>query len=903
MCQQSHGHGADCVNKETTTNNVNSSPEEGNSGPAGGSSGAGFEVSKASQITSASNVYFSDADSPWHYEISSNLDSTYNTGMTSDASLATFLSRPIKIFTTQWTPSAQLFDSFNPWKEYFDDFNVLQKLNRFRNLRCNMCLKIMLNGNPFYYGRALLSYNPYRTNDDVTLNRAFFEEDLVGASQKPHVLLDPCSSQGAEMCIPFIYPENWFDITEANWTSDLGLVTIHDFDVLQHANGGVDPISVNVFAWCENVELCIPTAAQVQSGPSDLKLDEFGYPIFEAQAGGPKKSKSKRRMTNTNTNDEFKSRDGLISKPASAVANAANALSMIPFLAPYAKATSMVATKVGQIAKLFGYSRPNILGDTHVYVPRYAGNMSNTDAPENLVKLSVDSKNELTIDSRVNGMDGADELTIMSIASRESYVTQFDWPELAVTDSHLFSIQVDPMVLRTLSVAPVNEVHNTALSFATLPFQFWQGSIKFRFQVVCSEYHRGRLRIVYDPRQNNDESFNVAYSTVVDITEDRDFEYEVKWTQPRAWQNVRTLNGAAANVLFSTAATPPAVNTDFNNGQLSVYVLNELATPSVSPADIKILVWISAGDDFAVSVPRSELALDESSYFQQQAEWVVYDAQGDDAILATTQDESNTPVDSAPVPTFGSSYIPEDNQYLVYQGERVLSFRDLMRRYYYHTSYMNNTDGTGYGLRRYFLQDFPKFRGWDPNGSEVGVNSLAANAPFTYARVPLFQYLAPAFVCRRGAMRVKYILNTRPDFVSGTTATISRIDTPGVNQTGYSNIATASTLLDSGAKAIFAEALGTGSGAFVTPIGNNPTFELELPFYTRGQRFVPARDITWNTGRDHYGRHSLSSFADFNTTSDSSRWDAYWSVGEDFNLSCFVGAPVMFTYSDPTPGT
>jgi hypothetical protein len=878
------------------------SPGDNNPGLSGGSSGAGFQVSKSSQPSSTSNVHFSDSESPWHYEISSNLDETYQTGGTHDADLGSFLNRPLNIATYQWTPSSQLFETFNPWALYFNNADVLQKINRFRNLRCSMCIKVMLNGNSFYYGRALLSYNPYTVNDDVTLNRAFFEQDLVGASQKPHVLLDPCSSQGAEMCLPFIYPENWFDITRPNWTDELGLCTIHDFHVLQHANGGTDPISVNIFAWCENVEMCIPTALEAQSGSADVQLDECGYPVVVYQAqGGPKKSKAKKRLTNATT-DEFQKRDGLISKPASAIASAANALTMIPFISPYAKATSMVAEKVGQVARLFGYSRPNNLKDTEVIVPHYLGNLCNTDTTENLIKLSVDSKNELTIDSRVTGMNGADELTINSIASRETYFTQFDWPESATSGDHLFSVQADPMIVRTLVALPVTEIHQTALSFATSPFAFWQGTLKFRFQIVCSEYHRGRLRIVYDPNQNTDNAFNLAYSTVIDITEDRDIEYEVKWTQPRAWQSVLPMSVAAYFPRFTTDSAPPAVNTDYNNGQLSIYVVNDLATPSITPADVKVLCWVSAGDDFAVAAPSGNI--NTLSYFKQQAEWEVYDAQAGDE----TAVDIDNPIEAPSVPAFGGSMIPDDNQYLVYQGERIVSFRDLMRRYYYHSSLLNfnmfpNGGSPNSGMRTFLIQNYPKYYGWDPDGSDVAVASTAAPTAFNYARVPLFQYLAPAFVCRRGAMRVKYAFNARHESDICQNGYLSLAMGEGQNATSFVDFAALveGYTNDSGVKAALVEKITTTSGGIVTPLSLNPVIEAEIPFYTRGQRFIPARDLKWNTGRDHFGRHVLSTFTDTSNTQDISRWDAFWSVGEDFNLSFFVGAPVMHYYNYPDP--
>lgn len=294
------------------------------------SHGAGYSVSKATKETSTQNVHFVDGDTPWSYDVAHDSDPTTRLSGFTDAQLGDFLSRPVKIREYQWTPGSQLFEVYNPWTDFFGNADVKEKLNRFRNLRCNLKMKVLVNGNSFYYGRALLSYNPYLPSDQVTVNRAFFIQDIVQASQKPHILLDPCSSQGGELTLPFIWHENYLDITETGWPDDMGRVTIHDFDVLRHANGGTDPITVTVFVWAENLTLSVPTTSQVQSGKTDRPLDEFGFPKpYVQQAASKNSNKKTKRITNTSSNDEF-SMDGLISKPASAIAKAADALSMIP---------------------------------------------------------------------------------------------------------------------------------------------------------------------------------------------------------------------------------------------------------------------------------------------------------------------------------------------------------------------------------------------------------------------------------------------------------------------------------------------------------------------------------------------------------------------------------------------
>lgn len=755
-------------------------------------------------------------------------------------------------------------------------------------------MKILLNGNSFYYGRALVSYNPYLTEDYVTLNRAFFEQDLVAASQKPHFLLDPTTSQGGEMCIPFIWPENYLDITQFGWEDDMGRVTIHDFDILRHANGGTDPITVSVFIWAENVQLSVPTNSAAQSGTSRRPLDKLGFPTFEEQAASKPKKKTTRKVDNTRSNDEFV-KDGLISKPASAIAKAANAMSMIPVIAPYAKATELVATRIGQIAKLFGYSRPQVLEDSRTYVPRYFGNICNSDTPEPLVKLTLDSKNELSIDTRTMGLGGEDELAISAIAQRPSFWHQFDWPESAVTDTLLASMTVQPVCTRTLSAAPVTEYHPTALAFAAAPFAAWQGSIKFRFNVVASEYHRGRLRIVYNPLTNAAGAipYNTVYSTIIDITEDRDFEYEVKWADIKAWNQLQEIDVDPADN-FDTSA--PAVSTYKDNGTLSVYVVNELATPGITPASVKVQVWVSGGEDIAFAIP-SPTKLSTLSYFKEQSEIAPYVEQSGEETMASSGDFSNEPMNASQLTTFGDSLtIGQDNQYLVYQGERIMSFRDMLRRYNYHWSIFPSDKGSGKRIMKMSLTDFPFYRGWDPYASDQAINSLAENSPYSFCNSTLLNYLTPAYVCRRGGLRHKAIYMTSANATAMRTFSVTRNNLYATNS--HTFVDTSSNNTGTLRSAILDTGIAFLGGSHVTPTTLNPCLEYETPYYSYGQRFSPARKLNYffvgesghQINLDLTGQESLN----------QTRIDKYISTAEDFQLGLFIGAPVYYSYANPT---
>ena len=137
---------------------------------------------------------------------------------------------------------------------------------------------------------------------------------------------------------------------------------------------------------------------------------------------------------------------GPISRPAGIVAKAAGALSKVPGIGMYALATQMAASTVSGIASMFGYSRPITLADIQPYKPTYLGNMANTNVPDTSQKLTLDAKQELTVDPRVMGLGSTDEMTIKSIAQRESFLTQFGWAVSDSAETLLWNSEVSPVL-------------------------------------------------------------------------------------------------------------------------------------------------------------------------------------------------------------------------------------------------------------------------------------------------------------------------------------------------------------------------------------------------------------------------------------------------------------------------
>jgi hypothetical protein len=221
--------------------------------------------------------------------------------------------------------------------------------------------------------------------------------------------------------------------------------------------------------------------------------------------------------------------------PASIIEKAAGALVTAPIIGPYMLATQLAASKVAAVARLFGFSRPIDVSPLNALVPRPAGNLTNYNLPDPSTKLSLDIKQELTVDPRITGIGGADELDIRSIAMRESYLTQFTWGTATPTETMLWNCRVNPVLHDTM----ISEFHLTPAAHVSLPFRLWRGSMEFRFQVVSSGFHKGRLAIAYDPNYFQSAEYNIQYTRIVDISEEKDFTVKIGWGNQYSWLRTR----------------------------------------------------------------------------------------------------------------------------------------------------------------------------------------------------------------------------------------------------------------------------------------------------------------------------------------------------------------------------
>lgn len=817
----------------------------------------GVSLMKSSLDEASQNVAFQDNIASPMYVVDSEMDPTRMLQDSNDAMLENFFSRPLKIAEYQWDTSAALAQEFNPWLLYFSNARVNARLQNFNLLRCKLHLKVVVNGSGFQYGRAVLAYNPLDVFDDLSTHDSTEPADLVHTTQLPHVYLDPTTSQGGEMILPFFYHKNYLNIPDRDW-EDMGLCYLRSINTLKHANGATDKVTVNVYAWAEEVSMSV--------------LTNQGYTPQSGQEV-----------------DEANER-GFISGPASVVSKAAKTMTGISAIAPFAMATSKAADVIGGAAKMFGYCAPLVTKAPESYKPLVSGSLATTNTPQTAAKLTLDDKQELSIDPRIAGLSGDDPLIIRDIAARESYLTKFPWTIGSAPETLLWNSRISPVTWAETASDPPGYLFPPC-AMAAMPFKYWTGSMKFRFQVVCSSFHKGRLRVSYEPNFVTTPEYNTNYTRIVDISKEQDFTIEVGNGQEYTLLDHLQPGPDTQDDCYSTTRFASKAQ---GNGVLSVYIVNELTTPnSTVNNDIEINVFVSMGEDFEVFVPDSSVI----------TKFVFKPQSGKEGVPQVIPESQGTKEPSAPQHVLTHRIGPTDqdlsNINKVYTGESIASFRPLLKRWALHeTTQMEEGRGVAVGIRCMV----PFLRGNVANA----VHTTSAANNYSYCNTLLYHWVRYAFQGQRGSMRWRVIPRASTSASNSHSIYLQRNPLGvGSEYFGVNSVLGVSPNESTGAYRTVQDGIqslpivtfpaSALDGVFYTNNVVNDVSEIEIPWYN-SHRFSPGKteSLTGVETFDPTWRFSLLSFV-----STAKNLDLWVSTGEDFQTYMWTGLPRMYFEDSP----
>jgi len=762
-----------------------------------------------------------------------------------------FLERPTLIQTITWGSGGVSTGRFNPWTDFLTNSYIQNKLENYALFRGDLHIKLVISANPFTYGAALLSYTPIY--DYVTDSVA----ECTGAlqnSQKPHIWVWPQNNAGGELVLPFFWKSPYVNILTTSETDKLGECFLEQVIALDTANDiAVPTLTIQVYAWCTDVKLGCPTTQLVlQSGISEYK-------------------------------------QGPVERIATTVAGISTTLATIPIIEPFAIATSIASSAVAGIASLFGWSKAIIIDGARAVKPMFFHGFLSSDVCNVMDKFAVDQKAELSVDPRLVNLSGQDELALSYVLQKEAYVANSNWLSSDSVGDQLFEFPVWPMIYRNTDNTTYHTLQMTPMAYFASMFRYWRGDIVFRFRLVASQYHRGRIKITYEPKGEvgAGDYTNVALTKIVDITEENDITFVVPFSQEMPWARIEFDPEDNKSIGYTYDKSGSCAHSNgLTNGTIRVQVLTTLTSPQATPS-CHIIAYVRGGENLEVAYP-----IDDK-----------------DMSRFVTHLDLQAGVDDMPDINTGTMYT---NRYLSNFGEQICSLRQVLSRASISQQFvpflgMANNSGLNYAFIRHTR--FPVPPGYNTGAylESEKILTPSSNANFCFSNMHPINWVSACYAACRGGIQVHYEFDN-PITTYASNMTLCRInDTiPNADEitVGTSYLAVTNGGTKQGAAvAMHAIRQGVGCGGnVITDTAQCPVISAEL---TDQHQYLFN-----NTRQENWLRGSSADDTDNNTYqlqvsgsmgSDNYKLkllNKYMNIAPDFNLHFFICTPTVYYSPD-----
>jgi len=614
---------------------------------------------------------------------------SYVTKSKLDLSLSEYLARPKLMYSGTLTTYSTSPASWNFAYDFISSADIQAKTRYVHLVRGTFQIKLIVTAPPYATGRLSLA-TMYGTQGDYGCPVIDTGLLISNLESKTHVNLDLGSANSALLSVP-LHINVPYVRNEAVDVAELSKMKILLYTISNLFNSQTNtPVTVayKLYVSLMDAETSIPVP--LLPGPGAFlfvdqsksgHLPSLVRSHFDSQEE-VKEEIQDEEVEFVQTSEKSDANTGPISAPASAVAEAAGLLSNVPVIGPFAMATSIGASAVSSIARLFGFSRPRDFSK-----PNYPHqvNISSAIGEVRAKNLTTDPNQETTIDSSFLGENG-DSLSYENTIFRWGFAHRYQWSQSTAVGGGVFAFPVTPRFCTPVGIGGVAYYAPTPLAYCSSLFTAWRGTIKYKICIPANRFVRGKLRIYWTPRYTGatlDVISNNSLSVLVDLTQTIEMDLHVPYMSENMYRAVGPYVGT------STASEDKNIN-----GYL-VAVVEEPLIANNSTWFAEILIYTAAGDDFELAIPSNQNIMNQTfdlvnplNAFQSTGMQVVaIDIQADtveynDQWYEKTASLSNS-VNPAMVESV--SLLPEsiatNTPSLIHIGENVPSLRPICKRF------------------------------------------------------------------------------------------------------------------------------------------------------------------------------------------------------------------------------
>lgn len=513
--------------------------------------------------------------------------------------------------------------------------------------------KLTWNTDPTIQGMFVLAYTPPGVTYPMLSDKRGLATFLTGCQ---HVICNLAESTGAVLSVPYVGEYNVIPLfSEPDSRSVLGNLWVTPIVATTSA---IAPNAVQMSMYM-NIEQLRTYGAQ----PRPVTVQASA--AFGSLAESVKKSR-------------------IVSKTGGSIASWLNRNEDPSFLGSITRGLGWAVGGAAKIADLLGWSKPYDVQAMQTHQQMAYRDICGADVTFSAAKFTQN------VDQGVGDVDlsgrSVDEMAIAEVLSRPNFFpglsnTQSDdYPGIMVASTTMPEgtligrVVVGPKWFR-YTIAPYTDGIQTQMSYMSMHFGFWRGSVRLVMRPVCTKFHSCRIRMVFVPGQfgstNSDDVYSnmpYTYTKVVDVRDAGSFVIDVPYVCWHPWlttghDNDTSLDNVVGSVLF--------------------FIDNPLVAPANVSSQIQIPIFVCAGPDFEFASPGNYAKFDP---------WTVGTAipvQGDPRIAGLVQPSHHevVVVDLAPNITTNSN-----DAHAAAVGDPVRSLRAVLKRFWTSGTYAGGTD-------------------------------------------------------------------------------------------------------------------------------------------------------------------------------------------------------------------
>lgn len=501
---------------------------------------------------------------------------THNDIAENDWTLKKVLTREYPLQSIEWKVNSKwdtpIYTNGVP-KIITDDANcmITRQLQFFSFLRAGIKVRVQLNGTKFHCGRLIVYFKPITWNDDT-------EENFYSVTCYPHFFLDASVSNSGEIMIPFTHLLSHFSQESKTLFNDsintLGSINIRVYNPLQAAEKSSQSLFGQIYVSLEDPYVHLPTYS--------IQKFSYGNGYMQGLESFLKKAAGSAINSGLGLADKFTG--GLVTGAGDAICNI---LGICDKPLDPVSAAPVINRTIAPLSHGAGLDRSTRLGLS----PTAQTNTSPA------VLGAVDS-----------------DFNLLTLCKMPCLLDQKEWNVTAISGTKLFDMLVTPVYLSNPQYTAdgsgrYTNYQPTMLAYVSRAFCLWRGSLKVKIQVVATQFHSGRLALVYDPHGTHDVNLtdldkNKSHNVIImDIQEKQELVVELPNFMVRPWLRCDKFRSDANLTDMSGVVNPAYLDCDIA-GVFRIFVLNGLVRPDNVTDKVQINIFFYAGDNFELTIPN-----------------------------------------------------------------------------------------------------------------------------------------------------------------------------------------------------------------------------------------------------------------------------------------------------------